>query len=110
MDAIVLKSGLSFGEAIEALKNEYKVSRQGWSGKNMFLWLNKGSFPPEHPAAYNTAFSYIDGVRSDLFEQGNTGTVTRLPNINMCTATGSTITGWLASQTDILAEDWCVIE
>ena len=35
-----------------------------------------------------------------------TGTITRLPNLNMRAATGSTVTGWLASQTDILAEDW----
>ena len=52
----------------------------------------------------------IDGVHPDLFEKGATGTVTRLPNINMRAASGATVTGWLASQTDILAEDWTIVE
>ena len=33
----------SFGEAIESLKNGFKVSRKGWNGKGMFLWLKQGT-------------------------------------------------------------------
>lgn len=104
------RTNLSFGQAIEALKKGERVARAGWNGKDMFLWLNKGSFdgsplnitnpiPEDHG-------STMEGIRFPLFTVGDVGTVTRLPNINMHTALGSTVTGWLASQTDMLAEDW----
>lgn len=96
---------MNFGQAIEALKKGQAIAREGWNGKGMFLWLNRGSFPyieGEKPVQ-------VEGIKSSLFENGDAGTVTRLPNINMRAATGSTVTGWLASQTDILAEDWQVV-
>ena len=97
-------TGLTFGLALEALKQGHCVARAGWNGKNMFIYLNKGS---HHFAEVSTpGFTHIEGVKRELFELGDTGTITRLPNINMRAATGSTVTGWLASQTDMLAEDW----
>jgi len=106
---------MTFGHALEALKGGAKVARSGWNGKGMFLSLNKGAFDGEmlgfdsgqQPAADH--LSTIDGVRLGLFEAGDDGIVTRLPNINMRTASGATVTGWLASQTDMLAEDWCIV-
>lgn len=95
---------MNFGEAIEAIKRGEAVSRSGWNGKNMLIYLNKGNIPWEAPES-----RLVDDVRSDLFERGATGTVVRLPNINMRSATGSTVTGWLASQTDMLAEDWGIV-
>lgn len=100
---------MNFGQAIEALKEGQSVQRAGWNGKGMFLWLNKGSAhghydnvkPEDVPADRS-----IEGISVKLFELGDVGTITRLPNINMRAATGSTVTGWLASQTDMLAEDW----
>lgn len=98
---------LTFGEAIEALKQGKAVARSGWNGKSMSIFLNKGSYCfPDKPIDY----FFIEGVSSKLFENGDNGTVTRLPNINMKTASGSTVTGWLASQTDMLAEDWLIVE
>jgi len=107
---------LNFGQAIEALKQGKCVARKGWNGKGMHLWLNKGSFDAEllgfnsenHPDYPHG--STIDGVDLGLFQLGEKDTVTRLPNINMKTAAGSTVTGWLASQTDMLAEDWEIVE
>ncbi len=108
-----MKENQNFGDAIAALKDGKRVSRKGWNGKNMFLWLNKGSShghydnaKPEDVPSDGT----IEGINSNLFELGDAGTVTRLPNINMRSATGSTVTGWLASQTDLLAEDWCILD
>lgn len=96
-----------FGDAVRHLKAGRRVARSGWNGKGMFIYLNKGSMdgtkiPP----------STVDGIRwsFDLFENGDTGTVTRLPNINMRAASGATVTSWLASQADMLAEDWVVVE
>ena len=96
---------INFGQAIEALKQGKSVAREGWNGKGMFIYLNKGSynFGEKFP-------SLIDGVNIELFEKGDTGTATRLPNLNLVSATGSTITGWLASQTDILSEDWVILD
>lgn len=102
-------TNISFGEALSHLKNGQKIARAGWNGKGMFVYLNKGSrdFDALDSAPEHTT---IDGVSKDLFERGDTGTVTRLPNLNMRAASGSTVTGWLASQTDLLAEDWEVVE
>lgn len=100
---------MNFGLAIEALKAGKKVAREGWNGKGMFIYLNLGSvaFGADDEV---TDDHLIDGISIKLFEAGDTGTVTRLPNINMKTATGSTLTGWLASQADILSDDWLIIE
>jgi hypothetical protein len=96
--------GLSFGEALEALKRGYRIARSGWNGKGMWVFLNKGS-APVFPQRETT----IEGISDHLFDLGDEDTVTRLPNINMRTASGSTVTGWLASQTDMLAEDWEIL-
>lgn len=102
---------MNFGQAIEALKNGKAIARAGWNGKGMCVYLNRGSsatsFVNEGPDAVK---EYPEGIRGDLFDLGDTGTVTRLPNLNMKAASGSTVTGWLASQTDILAEDWTIVE
>lgn len=102
-----LSMNVNFGHAVEAMKNGYCVARQGWNGKNMYVFLNKGS---KHFLAGRDLPQQVESIRTDLFENGAEGTSTRLPNINMMAATGSVVTGWLASQTDILAEDWCVLE
>ena len=97
-----MNNTLNFGQALESLKQGHRIARGGWNGKGMFVGLNKGSSECLSPGRTET----IEGVSETLFELGNTGTVTRLPNLNMRAATGSTVTGWLASQTDLLAEDW----
>jgi Protein of unknown function (DUF2829) len=97
-------ANLNFGQAVEALKSDKAVQRAGWNDKGMFVYLNKGSDPTRY-----SRDERVDGIRGDLFELGDTGTTTRLPNLNMRNATGSTVNGWLASQTDILAEDWQII-
>lgn len=106
----------SFGSALGALKNGLKVARAGWNGKGMCLFLNAGSFDRkllgfgegQQPSVGHP--STIDGVSIGLFEADDEGTVTRLPNINMRSATGSIVTGWLASQTDMLADDWQIVD
>lgn len=102
---------MNFGEALEAVKEGKLIAREGWNGKNMFVYLNKGSFDKSLETSEMKKAEYytIDGICKELFEVGDVGTVTRLPNINMRSANGSTITGWLASQTDMLAEDWNII-
>ena len=98
-------SEFNFGDAIQFMKEGFCVARKGWNGKNMFIYLNKGS-----RENFEATDDYlIDGVSVKLFNKGDTGTVTRMPNLNMRAASGNIVTGWLSSQTDILAEDWTII-
>jgi len=91
-----------FADAILALKKGHTAKRTGWNGKNMFVFLQKGS--------HDTANAYPSGMDHDLFEAGDTGTATRMPCLCLHAADGTTVTGWLASQTDMLADDWIVGE
>jgi hypothetical protein len=109
----MLPTNISFSEALLYLKQGKRIARAGWNGKGMFIYLNKGSRDATAEIAgipSPESVTHIEGIRIDLFEKGDTGTVTRLPNINMRAASGSTVTGWLASQTDMLADDWEVLE
>lgn len=106
--AIIGMANLTFGEAIDLIKKGKTVQRSGWDNKNMFIYLNKGSFDRSlETAEVKKSECYtIDGICKELFETGDLGTATRLPSINMKSANGSIVTGWSASQADILAEDW----
>jgi hypothetical protein len=97
--------GMTFGLAIEAMKMGSRACRAGWNGKGMFIFLNPGS----DPSAPESRPTHLSGIGSSLFGYGDTGTTRRLPNLNMRAADGATVTGWLASQTDMLAEDWMVV-
>lgn len=93
-------SGMTFGLAIECLKKGKKVARQGWNGKGMYLWLL--------PATEVKKEWVKDPMLLSVF--GNKDTLACLGSIRMLTATGEVLTGWLASQTDMLAEDWTIVE
>ncbi len=102
---------MNFGEAVEAIKLGSRVTRERWNGQKMFVYLNKGSFDFNNASKElleEECFT-IGGVCKQLFEKGDKETITRMPNINMKAVDNSIITGWLASQTDILAEDWTIL-
>lgn len=85
-------SGMPFGLAVEALKKGQLVARAGWNGKGM--WLR-----------------YVDPYLDKQFRvtelPGAVGTL--LPWIGMKTADNKFVP-WLASQTDVLSEDWIILE
>lgn len=89
----IVKNNLNFGEALEALKQGRKVSRLGWNGKGMWLGL------VEPYTSMKLSDEQVDPV---------TEGATLLPYIGMKTADNGFVP-WLASQTDILADDWCVL-
>jgi hypothetical protein len=91
---------VSFGEALEALKQGKKVCREGWNGKGMYLWLL--------PASTVKKEWVKDPALLEVFEGKEE--LPMLGSIRMKTATGEVLTGWLASQTDMLSEDWMVLE
>jgi hypothetical protein len=88
---------LDFSQALHLLKNGSRVARVGWNGAGMWLTLSPGGVIPAHKfwAPNNKAFA----------ESQPDGCAEVLPYITMKTA-GNTIVPWLASQTDLLAEDW----
>lgn len=91
---------MTFGQAIEAMKQGKKVARRGWNGKGMYLWL----LP-----ATDVKKEWCHDPR--LVEaMGDRDTLPCLGSIRMFTATKEVLTGWLASQTDMLSEDWCIVE
>ena len=93
--------GLTFGDAIEAMKCGWRVARKGWNGKGMYLWLL--------PAAKVKA-EWCKEPHLRKLAEDNGGEVECLGSIRMYTADGKVLTGWLASQTDMLAEDWQILE
>ncbi|WP_196599044.1 DUF2829 domain-containing protein [Pectinatus frisingensis] len=97
--------GMNFGLAIEALKLGKKVSRKGWNGKGMFIYLTTGSIIPVINLKQETA-KKLFGEHA-LLECD--ATVNIQSHIDMKAADGSIIIGWLASQTDMLAEDWRIV-
>ena len=91
---------LNFGEAIEALKNGQKVFRLGWNGKGMYLWLK--------PATTIKSEWCKDPVLKEIVD-ANGGETEALGTICMKTADNKILTGWVASQSDMLSEDWIIL-
>lgn len=85
---------MSFGLAIEALKKGLKVTRAGWNGKGMFLYYVPAN---KYPAARNTLNTMAGMFKDDM--------VPYQAYIAMKTAQ-NTVVPWLASQSDVLADDW----
>ncbi len=70
---------MNFGQAVEALKMGRTAHRDGWNGKGQFLLLQR----PDKDSLMTLPYIYIFTVQGDLVP-------------------------WLASQTDMLAEDWII--
>ena len=96
-----MNENLNFGDAIKALKEGKKVTRKGWNGKNIWLWLK--------PATTIKAEWCKDPMLKEIAD-ANGGEAEALGTICMKTADNKILTGWLASQTDMLCEDWMAIE
>lgn len=95
-----------FGEAIRNLKAGKRVARIGWNGKGMYLYLVHGTTVNKENLRNEASVALVN----DEIAMHNTGVATFLPHIDMRTANGDVCVGWLASQTDMLAEDWVIVE
>ena len=83
---------MDFSAALLALKAGKRVARAGWNGKGMFIFLVPGSvFQVNRPPLLG------------IYPEGTT--VRYHAHVDMKTADG-VVVPWLASQTDLLAEDW----
>lgn len=97
-----VKDTYSFGDALNFLKGGKKVARKGWNGKGMFLVLCPGS---EVPADHMR----VKPVKKFFQQEGRTSVIIA-PHIDLKAADGTYVTGWLASQTDMLSDDWFTVE
>jgi hypothetical protein len=93
-EAYRLTDGLTFGLAVEALKKGFKLARNGWNGKGMFIY-----YVPEnsYPALTNIAKKeFGDTVLFNAY--------LAIKNVNGIVST------WVPSINDCLAEDWQIVE
>lgn len=92
-EAYRLTDGMSFGLAIEAAKRGERIARKGWNGKNQHVELA-------------CCISYVNRdqliVNVDHKNIGNKALA--------FVGTSGVQMGWLASQADMLADDWCIVE
>lgn len=86
---------MNFSDALYCLKDGQQVQREGWNGKNMFIFLVPGStFEVNRPPLLGI---YPEGTEINYHA-----------HIDMKTADGM-IVPWLCSQTDMLALDWQLV-
>jgi hypothetical protein len=99
--------GMNFGLAIEALKRGAKVARKGWNGKGMWLSLSG----PLEGRVINADDFWSENNRQWARQFGGAMV---LPAITMKTVNAhgreAILMGWLASQTDMLSDDWMLVE
>lgn len=95
------EEGITIGAAIEAMKAGKYVARKGWNGKGMYLWL----MPPS-----NVKAEWCKEPHLKALAEQNGGEIQALGTIRMLTADKKILTGWLASQTDMLSADWVIVE
>lgn len=117
----IMQENLKFGDAIEALKQGKRVSRTGWNGKGMFVFQrpadelevgfiinNVKSLPQSVKDFYQRHVN--TGANDETKAHLSAGKVKFGAYLCMYAADGSIVNGWLASQTDMLAEDWCILD
>lgn len=85
-----------FGAALAHMRDGRKVARAGWNGKGMFCFLVAGS-----------QFTVSRAPLNQFYPEGTT--VNYRPHIDMKSADGD-IGVWVASHSDMLANDWAVVE
>lgn len=85
---------MNFGYALESLKQGYKLAREGWNGKGMWLYYVPSNAYDAQTNAAKKAFG--DKVPYRAY-------------IAMKTVDNDVVP-WVASQTDLLAEDWVIVE
>lgn len=86
---------MNFSEALVEIKNGKKVSREGWNGKGMFVFLVPGS-----------VFKVSRAPLLGIYPEGTE--IKYHAHVDMKTADNQVVP-WLVSQTDLLADDWGVV-
>ena len=108
-----LKSNkMNFGQAIEAVKNGKLAARKGWNGKGMFIFM-RPQCELDTDTVVNKVQSLPESVKKWVAENYGDSPSEKIKfseYLCMKAADGTIVNGWLASQTDMLSEDWTVLE
>ena len=103
---------MTLGEALEALNNGAFVAREWWNGKGLFIYKVEAS-----KATYDNlrgrckdAIDYVYKHVKDDEPQTVQETIHINAHIDMKAADDSIVVGWLASQIDMQADDWCIVK
>lgn len=102
-------TGLSFGEAIIAMKFGFTTRRAGWNGKGMFTFMRPSDVISSEVvvgAVKSIPASVKDWISKNL---NDTDSIKFSEYLCLKDAQGNIVNGWLASQSDILANDWEII-
>lgn len=97
-----MKTNLTFSQALEACKEGKRIAREGWNGKGMFV-----SYSPGFPKLKSDR---IWGNSLAKWVEDNGDEIEVLPYLTLKTADGKLLLGWLASQSDMLSNDWCILD
>lgn len=112
----VKTTGLTYGEALEAVKQDRLICRSGWNGKGMFVFMRPGDeleigFIPNVKSLPDSFKEWVDKNLDDKTNPGEIG-LTKIkfaPYLCMKAADNTIVNGWLASQTDMLSSDWEIL-
>lgn len=110
----------NFGEAIEAAKQGKLIAREGWNGKGMFVFMRPADELSVHfivnsvkslPQSFKDYQSKMV-FNADTYDTINENTVKIKFGAYLCLSTpnNDVINGWNASTSDVLAEDWVILD
>lgn len=106
-----------FGRALEFAKDGRLIARKGWNGKGMFVFMR-----PEDELDTHTIITkvkslpqsvknyFLEKENNDLPEEQGLTKVKFTAYLCMKASDGTIVNGWLASQADMLADDWEVLK
>lgn len=100
-----MRTSQNFGQAIEALKEGKRVAREGWNGKGMFVFQQVPSEISEEIVPKMQ--SLPQKVKDEFAKRG--GSI-RYKNQLAMVYPDNTIYGWVASPSDVLENDWCILD
>ena len=95
----------TFGQAIDAMKQGKMVSREGWSSKGLFVFMQ---VPSEVPAEIIPKMTSLPAaVKAEVIKRGQP---LRYQNQFAIVHTDNAVCGWVASPNECLETDWCIHE
>lgn len=96
------RTGRAFGAAIEHCRRGGRAARRGWNGKDMWITYGQGRTIPGHGFWNPNTKAFAMSQPSQEVDV--------LPYFILKTADDKILMGWLASQTDMLAMDWDLLD
>lgn len=110
---------VDFGEAIKALKEGKRVARKGWNGKGLFIFMqvpsviDMSTVPKMQSLPQTVKNEFHKRLRSKNYPEGldpiEMNSI-KYKNQLAMVYPDNTIYGWVASPSDVLEEDWCILD